>query len=216
MQILLVSATELEIAPFLDAPSQAYHLVTGVGVAATVYKLSKHLASRKYDLIIQAGIAGSFTDLLPPGEIACVKREVFADAGAVEKGRLSSLFDMGFAEKDEWPYSNGWLENRHELLQNLGISIVDAITVSTATDEQHVTDRYREKYNPSVESMEGAAFHYVCLQEKIPFLQIRAISNYVGERDKSKWKMKEAIENLNSHCKRIIAELSQVDHPKDF
>ncbi len=46
--------------------------------------------------------------------------------------------------------------------------------------------------------MEGAALHYVCLQEQIPFVQIRSVSNYVGERDKTKWKMKEAIENLNT------------------
>jgi futalosine hydrolase len=31
----------------------------------------------------------------------------------------------------------------------------------------------------------------------IPFIQIRAVSNYVGERDKSKWKTQEAIYNLN-------------------
>jgi len=45
--------------------------------------------------------------------------------------------------------------------------------------------------------MEGAAFHYVCLQQHIPFIQIRSISNIVGVRDKNKWKMKEAIESLN-------------------
>ena len=45
--------------------------------------------------------------------------------------------------------------------------------------------------------MEGAALHYVCLMEKIPFLQIRSISNYVGERNKRNWNMKEAIANLN-------------------
>ena len=39
----------------------------------------------------------------------------------------------------------------------------------------------------------GAALHYVCREMNIPFLQIRAASNYIGERDKEKWQMKEAI-----------------------
>jgi len=65
----------------------------------------------------------------------------------------------------------------------------------------------RENFSPDVESMEGAAFHYVCLLEKINFLQLRAISNRVGERDKSKWKLKESIENLNKELLNIIENL---------
>ena len=52
--------------------------------------------------------------------------------------------------------------------------------------------------------MEGAAFHFVCLQQKIPFIQIRSISNSVGERDKSKWVIKEAVSNLNIELDKMI------------
>jgi futalosine hydrolase len=45
--------------------------------------------------------------------------------------------------------------------------------------------------------MEGAALHYMGRDLNIPFIQIRAVSNYVGERNKAKWKMNEAIYNLN-------------------
>ena len=55
--------------------------------------------------------------------------------------------------------------------------------------------------------MEGAAFHYLCLQEQVPFLQLRAISNHVGERNKANWKLKEAIHNLNEKLIGIIKEL---------
>ena len=63
------------------------------------------------------------------------------------------------------------------------------------------------KYNVMVESMEGAAFHYVCLQEYIPFVQLRAVSNFVGERDKTKWQMREAIENLNRELIALLRPL---------
>jgi futalosine hydrolase len=52
--------------------------------------------------------------------------------------------------------------------------------------------------------MEGAALHYICLQQKIKFLQLRSISNTVGERDKQKWEMKKATTNLNMELKKII------------
>ena len=59
-----------------------------------------------------------------------------------------------------------------------------------------------------VESMEGAALHYVCLKEKIPFLQIRSVSNYIGERNKKNWNMKESIANLNLELIKIITTIA--------
>ena len=59
--------------------------------------------------------------------------------------------------------------------------------------------------------MEGAALHYVCLMEKIPFLQIRAVSNVIGERDKSRWKLKEAMKSLNESLVFLIQKLEKAD-----
>ena len=58
--------------------------------------------------------------------------------------------------------------------------------------------------------MEGAALHYVARESNIPFVQIRAISNYIGERDKSKWEMKSAIDNLNQTLIKYIDHLYQI------
>jgi futalosine hydrolase len=55
-----------------------------------------------------------------------------------------------------------------------------------------------------VETMEGAALHYVALQLNIPFLQVRSLSNFAGERDKKRWRMEEAIENLNKELERLL------------
>ena len=56
--------------------------------------------------------------------------------------------------------------------------------------------------------MEGAALHYVCLMENIPFLQLRAVSNFVGERNKANWEIGEAIHHLNEKLKSIIQQLT--------
>jgi futalosine hydrolase len=55
--------------------------------------------------------------------------------------------------------------------------------------------------------MEGAALHYIGLKENIPFLQLRSISNYVGERDKEKWQLQEAIRNVNLVLQELLTKL---------
>ena len=59
--------------------------------------------------------------------------------------------------------------------------------------------------------MEGGALHYVCLQEKTAFLQLRSVSNAVGERDKTKWDIKAAVNNLNSTLISLLNRLVTKD-----
>lgn len=208
MQILLVAATETEIAPFLAKKPSADYLVTGVGCPVTIYQLSKRLHHLDYDLVIQAGIAGSFSHALPLGEVVLVKKDCFADLGILEKNNLHSLFEKGFADENHFPYSKGWLENENPLLNNIFLQHINAVTVNTVTDDAKQIARIQSKYDPQIESMEGAALHFVCLQENVPFLQVRSVSNFVGERNKSNWKLKESIEGLNDTLIQIVDELT--------
>ena len=82
------------------------------------------------------------------------------------------------------------------------------ITVNKVTDDQVQNQLRKEKFSADIETMEGAAFHYVCLQQKNNFLQLRSISNNVGERDKQQWKTEEAIQNLNTALSKIVKTLS--------
>ena len=75
------------------------------------------------------------------------------------------------------------------------------------SDSELHKKQFLKAFNADIETMEGAALHYVCLQENISFLQIRSVSNHVGERDKTKWKMKQAIEDLNKHLAKLINRL---------
>jgi len=58
-----------------------------------------------------------------------------------------------------------------------------------------------------VESMEGAAFFYVCMNEHIPCLSLRAVSNRVGERDKNKWNIPLALAELRKMLASILRKL---------
>jgi futalosine hydrolase len=205
MEILVVAATEMEIAPFLLENSVTDLLITGIGAPACIYALTKRLQQKKYDFIIQAGIAGTFKNSYAIGETFIVKKDVFADLGIYERDTFFTLFEKEFIQKNDLPYQNGWLNN--EIEETFSLTIVNGITVNTVTDKFEQTEVFIKKFDPDIETMEGAAFHYVCINEGVAFLQLRSISNFVGERLKTNWKIKESIQNLNQHLSRIINEL---------
>ena len=208
MQILLIAATEKEIEPFTATNPAVDFLITGVGVPKTLYHLQKRLHQIEYDFIIQAGIAGSFNTNIKLAQTVIVRQDCFADLGIEEKENYTPVFKTEFADKDGFPFENGWLINLNDYLLTTNLQTVKAITVNKVSDSELQKQQFVKAFNADIETMEGAALHYVCLQENIPFLQIRSVSNYIGERDKTKWKMNEAIENLNSSLSKLINQLT--------
>lgn len=197
MSILIVAATKMEIVPFLDRHSDAEILITGVGAAATVFQLMNRIENNKYDFILQVGLAGTYNDKLNLGESVIVECDCFADLAVWENKKIISVHDLDLTNPDEAPFENGWLVNHHLSVTTTQVKKVKAITVNLLTDDLNYVNEMKCKYNADVESMEGAALHYVCIQKNIPFIQIRGVSNKVGERDKSKWNFKEAIQSSN-------------------
>ncbi|MFT3903198.1 MAG: futalosine hydrolase [Niabella sp.] len=214
MKILLIAATIGEVLPLqrlLVSYKNVDTLITGIGGVATAYALGKKLHEKKYDLLLQAGIAGSFSPELPLGSVVAVSKDCFGDLGVVEKKTRLSVFDMNLMDRNEHPFKKGRLGNPHkELLSLARIKKVSAVSVNEVSTEAKDIRYFSQVLKCDVESMEGAAFHYVALQEGIPFLQIRSISNYVGERNKQKWRMKAAIENLNLFIFRYIHKISAI------
>ena len=84
---------------------------------------------------------------------------------------------------------------------------MNAVTSDIITDKKNVNKQIKKKFNADIESMEGAAFHFVCLQKSVPFLQVRSISNKVGIRDKSKWNIPVALKNLSIELITILDDL---------
>jgi futalosine hydrolase len=214
MDILLLAATNFEIQPTINFLSDRdYHignnrfdvLIAGIGSMSTAYWLTKTIEKKRPGLIIQAGIGGSFSPDYPPGSLVLVNEEVSGDLGVEENNEFKDVFDMALPQITD-PYTGKALVNNHILLlQQPKLPLVKAVTISEITTRPERIKQLQQKYRPVVESMEGAAFHYIALIEKIPYMQLRAVSNFVGERDKSKWKMKEAIEKLNEKLIQIVS-----------
>lgn len=209
MSILIVAATKMEIQTFLDLNPNAEYLITGVGAAATVFQLMNRIESNKYDFITQVGLAGTYSNELILGESVIVERDCFADLAVWENKKIINVNDLGFTNPNDFPFENGWLVNHKVSFNSTQAKKVKAVTVNLLTDDLSYVEAMRMKYNAAVESMEGAALHYVCIQKNIPFLQIRGISNQVGERDKSKWQFKEAIQSSNQLLNDIYSSLKK-------
>lgn len=213
MKLLIAAATDRELEAvkrFVDSShfSSIKLLVTGVGAIASSFALTEAAGKELPDMIIQIGIGGSFSSALAIGSAVAVEKEVIADMGAVEEGGYKSIFEMGLVDNDAHPYNNGALINTYsDLLSMSGIRTVVGLTVNEITTHPEKTNLFNNQYGAEIESMEGAALHYVCIMKKIPFLQIRGISNMVGERDKSKWKINEAINSASDACIGLINNL---------
>jgi futalosine hydrolase len=208
--ILVVAATAKEINPFIELTrtsdiNNADILISGIGLTASTYHLAKQLALKKYDLVIQAGVAGCFDLKVPLGAVVAVKQDAIADQSVIELQKLKTLFDLKLVPQDQYPYKKGWLINTNkEVLKKTKLKIVKGISVNQISTSKQMIQFYRDAFDPVTESMEGAALHYVCLMENVPFVQIRSISNYIGERNKKKWDMMDSIANLNDTLIKTI------------
>lgn len=198
MKILLLSATQHEIEPFLKTSPKIDILITGIGIHAAVYRLTKQLCHHHYDMVIQAGLAGSFNNTTALGEVVMVNRDCFGDVGVMENNTYKSIQDLNLSNEPEW------LSNHNPILNQLSYKQVSAITVNTISDDDPYILKLKQKWNADIESMEGAALHYVCQHQQVGYLQVRSISNKVGIRDKKLWKLKESINSLNNELEKII------------
>jgi len=213
MKIILAAATEMEMVHFRAAGKDSNiielaYCVTGVGIIATTFQLYKTILAVKPDLVIQIGLAGSFSPLYSIGKAVAVKNEIVAEMGVFEKEGYKDIFDLGLENRDNFPYKNAQLINEDEyMLNSTGLDCVSAITVNEISTSKEKVDLYSNHYHASIETMEGAALHYVCLQNDIRFIQIRGISNYIGERDKSKWEIKKAMDAALAGYNNVITQL---------
>lgn len=225
MKILIVSATTLEIKPLLkhfrfqeriNAQMNRYSynkmiidaLTTGVGMVPTAYLMGKVLAQNEYDAALNLGIAGCFDRNLELGEVVHVTHDQFPELGGEQGEYLLSLIDLKLLEENYFPYRDGQLVNELPLKSKTinNLKTVRSITVNRVHTTNKSIEKIRERCNPATESMEGAAFFFSCFAEDIPCAQIRAVSNYVEQRDTDRWSIPKAIENLNKVIMKVLHE----------
>jgi len=218
MKLLIVAATEkeaetLEKKLWKEDSHEVDFLITGVGMTATAYSLTKRLSKKRYDLALNIGLAGAFRAEINIGEVVNVVTDCFADLGAEDGEKFLTVSQLGLFDEDKFPFWNGKLKT--EEAQNYksltSLKNVKAITVNKVHGNDESIHRVIQKFHADIESMEGAAFLYVCLMEKIPCVQLRAISNRVERRNRGLWNIELALSNLNEVLFQFIENIEETE-----
>ena len=223
MRVLVVSATDLEVAPVVaslrqmsdaDARTRSYTcaghqidlLTTGVGMVAAAVWCARALSRRQYDLALNLGVCGSFDPSLEPGTVVHVVSDRIAELGAEDGDAFLTIQDLHLLGDDEFPFAGGQLANLNPPA-NVTLSrlpAVTGITVNTAHGSERTIAAVTGRFQPQVESMEGAAFMYACLIHGLPFAQVRSVSNIVERRNREAWRIATAIDALGRTALGIL------------
>ena len=224
--LLILSATQMEVQGFLALfpgisqgqprpgltlfRSEHWHcLVTGPGVFNTVSGLAAYLAHHSPGLVLDTGIAGAFDGTgLKIGSLAVADQEQYAHTGVGQAGALPFDLIPGLAPTRQgiYPMDRELAVTYHGILRaGEKASVVQGpfLTVSTITDSPEHAENLRCQHPFVAEAMEGAAAAHVCAQYQRDFVEIRAISNFVGQRDKALWDIPLAVQGVTRICRTV-------------
>ena len=224
MKILIVAATSMEVKLLIDelVPEGEHShllkqyklgdkeidiLVAGIGTTFTTFHLTNTLLHNNYELVINVGLAGSFSNTLEIGEVVNVVSEEFADLGVENKDSFLTLFESGFLDSNEFPFESGLLKASFNGFHQF--KKVRGITSNKSHGRRSSISEIHEKFSAQVESNEGAAVFYVCNWLGIECMQIRAISNLVENHDSSKWNIPLALVNLKKSIFEVVSQIPE-------
>lgn len=208
-KVLFVTATDIESEAIrgLSLPGKDYSadfLVTGPGLAACSYRLTKYLSSNPHPVLaVNAGIAGSYNDRYLPGTAGIVVKDCFADFGIDDRGMFVPATLAGLAGQ---PFNrDGWIVNNAAAsFRGSELNIFTGVTSDNVTGSAGRIKLIRNRFNPDIESMEGAVFFYICELEKIPYAGVRSVSNMVRVRDRSNWEISLALRILREATEKFL------------
>jgi futalosine hydrolase len=190
---------------------QAVRLViTGPGTANTVHGLTIAIAAKRPALILQTGCGGGFGEAgIKNGDVAVASEEIDVHLGLEPDGPEDAIgaLDFPMIKKPGREIFNCYPVDAREhgravkglkaALAGSGVNVFSGpfITVATVTASVTRARHLHQHHGALVENMEGAGAAHVAALYEIPFIEIRAVSNQVGDRDKNRWDLPLAFKN---------------------
>lgn len=184
-------------------------LVAGVGPILAAVNTTKILSTNEYALVVSAGIGGGFSGKADVGSLVVASEIVAADLGVETPEGFSSLDELGFGSTCV-QVDTGLVKRVTKALHaaNLPVFTGPVLTVSTATGTFESAEKMAGRVPGAVaEAMEGYGVALAAKNICVPTLEIRAISNLVGPRDKTAWRIKEALDVLEAACSVLLEVL---------
>ncbi len=218
--ILIVCATEFELQPLLEIvpadESRWASLVCGVGVVEATLSLSRMLEQRKgeFNAVLHFGVGGAYIPASDESvkllDICLAKEELFGDFGICHNDQIESLPEH-LVHQSRYPLDAGLRKQCIQLLEKKHIILKQGtfVTVAGVSGTAKRGKMLRHQYDGLCENMEGAAVARVCEEFSLPLLELRCISNYVEDRDLSRWKLQEACRDAAVCTAAFLQELLQ-------
>jgi len=183
-------------------------IITGIATPLTLFRLNNCILNNKPDFIIFAGIAGAFNKNLKLGEVVQVISDVFADL--IVLSNQKKLLYINNLNKSYTVLNNKQNSSlTKSLISDLNLKKVKGITVNSLYKTKTLNSFFKKNFYPDIETMENAVVFFLCKKYSIPFLSIRAISNYVNQ-PKNKWEIKKATNNLSQILINILNKLEKI------
>ncbi|MEW1627845.1 futalosine hydrolase [Streptomyces sp. NPDC089173] len=212
MRVLVVTAVPVErdavtrafggTAEILALPGAELHrsgafdvLAGGAGPAAAAAAAAFALAStpHPYGLVVSAGIGGGFAPAAPLGSLVVASAIVAADLGAETPDGFAPVTALGFG-RDRFTPPPALVR---EVASATGAAPGPVLTVSTVTGTATRTAALLAAHPDALaEAMEGFGVAEAAERAAVPVLELRAISNTVGPRDRAAWRIGDALAAL--------------------
>ena len=222
-RILIITAVEAERAAFerglsgLPEELRAACSVStgGVGAAAVAAATAAALTRAQcegapYDVVVSAGIGGAFPKSARVGDVLVAERIIAADLGADSPEGFLSVEELGFGTAAYPALQLEQLKPESEAGSPLEFELVrgDLLTVNTVTGTAERAAWLRERHPGAIgEAMEGYGVAAAAARFGLPVAEVRAVSNLVGPRDRSAWRIGEALAALTGVAAPIVEGL---------
>ncbi|MEV7390624.1 futalosine hydrolase [Streptomyces sp. NPDC091215] len=173
-------------------------LAAGVGPALAAAGTATALTAaaldgRPYTLVVSAGIAGGFQPEAPVGSLVVADEITAADLGAETADGFVPVTELGFGTVSHRP-PNSLVR---ATAQAAGAHSGGVLTVSTVTGTAARAAELRARHPHALaEAMEGFGVAEAAAAHGVPVLEIRAVSNPVGPRDRAAWRIGDALAAL--------------------
>ncbi|GAB3647817.1 futalosine hydrolase [Glycomyces tarimensis] len=176
-------------------------LVCGVGPAAAAAATARAIAEngtmgRAYDVVVNAGICGAFVGRARIGDVLIATDSVAAELGVALPWRFQPIDEIGF----------GTSRIGCNTVLSVAIEGVrgEILTLASITGSDGLAANLAHRYPDAVgEAMEGFGVATAAQQAGLPFAEIRAVSNYIGDRDVANWDWASALKALTDAIREL-------------
>lgn len=178
-------------------------LAGGMGKTNAAHAATALLEGHAVRGVLGFGVAGAYPGSgLAVGDVALATAAVYGDEGVDAPGGWLSTEEMGIplAQVDgvrrfnAFPLDAARVERARAALVASGVAARTGpfLTVSACSGTTARGEVLARRFGALCEEMEGAAVAHVCALYGVPFVELRAVSNAVEDRDLSRWKLHEA------------------------